>query len=1605
VNVTRRSLVLAAGLASALACFARPACADELFLTSEHTTAPGERAVVRVRTDATGSATALLYRVEGGPELFRPFDFGDGAALYARFGDLLDAVRRNAGNTLPPLAREPRVADGPVPTITFISSRAVALTKDAAAAPGQSIDVPIPASGIYLIEVRAGTRGALVTALVSRLAVVTKRDPRKLVVFATDRTTGTPIEGVEVSVPTRGGPLTGKTDAKGLVALEGALPATTEVTARLDDDFAFGHETYVPADVATRRVYAFPHQPAYRPGERVEVKGVVRARRDGRYELDADVREVAITFKGGDGQDLGKTTAAVSADLGTFAAGFDLPRTASTGDAFVVVDAGGKAYAAPFRIDEYRKPVFEVKVAPASARVAAGDPLEFDVAASLYEGGAVAGGALAWTVAYSRVDRELFPTDELARLFFGTEREAYAPEPIANGNATLNASGKAHVSVAIPLHAQDGYLAIRATVTGPDRTAVAGSGGVGYSAVPLTVALKTDKHLYGPEATAVVTVRAQKADGSPAAGRSGVITAAVVREHGPAGGAPEERETASIAFTTAADGSASIQVPFAENGRYRVAVAIARSDAEPAGPPAAASLHVYVVGDRSDVGFSGDQVELIADRDDYAVGDTARVLVLSPVGSRPALTTVEGPALFAYDTTPLLEAAKSAAGAAAILDVKITDEHVPNVYVGATLVDHGHVLTATRLLRVPPVARRLTAVVHTARTEFEPGTKIPMTLEVTDSKGAPVAGAEVAVAIVDDSLYGLFADPAVALEPFFHSIRRNDVRTGGPIDLESVGWSVAPPVPAKEMAGRDAPGADADAPRPAPAAGAVPPPATPAAPEPSPTEAPALGPVGDPAMGEVGGGGGVRLARRAGLVGTTREERAESKSKDSKGDSDGEGPLEARADFRTAVLWSPSVRTGPDGKASLGEVAFGDALTRWRITSRAIDAATRVGTSVATVRTVKRVLTRLTLPRFLRVDDRVDAPWTLHSLLEQPTEATYVASATGVALEGPSGGTSSLAAGALETKSLRLHATKTGEASVSAELRTGPGSDAVRQSFPVLPQGITKVLTSFGRSSAGEAITLPSITLPPTADRPSARLEIRVAPSEAQAVAAALPYLLDYPYGCTEQTMSRLVPVVVAKAAQDAFGIRPAGKLADVDAMIDRGLARLRALRHADGGFGWWEKDASDPYMTAYVVHGLSRVLASKDDTTAKDLQRAAAQWLVGWRAKSSAGEPRPMSATDAFVVMALADARAIAPTDLPPAVHDGIVSIPPLARAFLLRAARALGREDDVKVHLAALLARATVDAAGARFVADDAASPARWETDPIETTAWALGAILAADPRQPLLAEGSRWLLGQRVDGAHWNSTRDTAACVAYLTRHAAATTSVGAGRTALLTVNGLRLKPVTFGAAGANAFADDPTIVLDVPNAPVEVRVEPDAGALDVSATLRFTDTGPAIEAASSGLRVERTFWLVEPASGGQKGMKRARIEEAVPTRSLLDVDVTVTVDRAAEFVMVESPHAAGFEPELDFEGVYEGGVPKAVLADHVDRRDDRTVFFVKSLAPGTYVFRHRVRATHVGSFTALPASAEQMYAPAIHGSGRGEVLEIDAAGPAARPGGGK
>ncbi|WP_444886092.1 alpha-2-macroglobulin family protein [Microbulbifer sp. JMSA008] len=87
-----------------------------------------------------------------------------------------------------------------------------------------------------------------------------------------------------------------------------------------------------------------------------------------------------------------------------------------------------------------------------------------------------------------------------------------------------------------------------------------------------------------------------------------------------------------------------------------------------------------------------------------------------------------------------------------------------------------------------------------------------------------------------------------------------------------------------------------------------------------------------------------------------------------------------------------------------------------------------------------------------------------------------------------------------------------------------------------------------------------------------------------------LANLLRYPYGCLEQTSSRVYPLVMATPLQQQkLGIEPLDEI-ERARRIDAGIERIFSMQKSNGGFGLWSAEsAENQWLTAYVADLLLR--------------------------------------------------------------------------------------------------------------------------------------------------------------------------------------------------------------------------------------------------------------------------------------------------------------------------------------------------------------------------------------------------------------------------------
>ena len=93
-------------------------------------------------------------------------------------------------------------------------------------------------------------------------------------------------------------------------------------------------------------------------------------------------------------------------------------------------------------------------------------------------------------------------------------------------------------------------------------------------------------------------------------------------------------------------------------------------------------------------------------------------------------------------------------------------------------------------------------------------------------------------------------------------------------------------------------------------------------------------------------------------------------------------------------------------------------------------------------------------------------------------------------------------------------------------------------------------------------------------------------------------------------------------------------------------------------------------------------------------------------------------------------------------------------------------------------------------------------------------------------------------------------------------------------------------------------------------------------------------------------------------------------------LVEVELLIESKNDYEYLVFEDMKAAGFEPIK-----VRSGYTDNEMGAYVEFRDQKVVFFVRSLARGRHSVSYRLRAEIPGRFSALPTKGYAMYAPEL------------------------
>lgn len=718
----------------------------------------------------------------------------------------------------------------------------------------------------------------------------------------------------------------------------------------------------------------------------------------------------------------------------------------------------------------------------------------------------------------------------------------------------------------------------------------------------------------------------------------------------------------------------------------------------------------------------------------------------------------------------------------------------------------------------------------------------------------------------------------------------------------------------------------------------------------------------------------------------------------------------ARRDFRQSAYFNPAVVTGADGRAHVS-FKLPESLTTYRLMAIAVSRHDRYGFGESRVTTSKRLMARPALPRFLRAGDSLEAGVVVSTKKFGPVRVEVHARVQGLTLSG--GATRSVEVGRNDSVEVRfpMRAASAGTARLRFDVQAGGERDAVRVTRKVEVPAAMEAVALYGRTDRAASEKIGDLS---RIRHDVGQLSVSLSSTALVGLGSGVDQLLDYPYGCTEQLSSRLMPLLPLRDLAHDFSIKLP---ADLPAVIGKTVAAVLARQHGDGGFGLWPDSVqSFPWVSAYALWTLDQARRRGERVPSGAMKRGTAylrRYLAGPH------DDKLFAPTAAFMLDVLAEMRTPDPGYMS-RLYDERDQLPLFARALLLHALAVSKQHGQMLQKLDKSVENQLRISANTATVAQNVGDEyATLMDSPARTSAMVLRALLAVRPGHPLAAKLARGLLQARRGGT-WRSTQETAYALLALDEYRKAQERQRPDFSARVWLSGRQLVNAAMRGRSARAVAQQ-VPASQLGNGGLLVFDKRGQGSLFYQARLRYAPRTLPAKSLDRGFYVQKTLRRVSPEDLAQA----LRSLPEIGTRKfkggdMVLADLLIVTPSPRDYVVIDDPLPAGLEgvdAQLStsaswFDVPGSGGEPGAVSCTRcVDAqdiiasgraflhswyrrevRDDRVVFFVDHMAQGMYHYRYLARATTLGSFIVPPTKAEEMYTPEVFGRTAASRVEV-------------
>ena len=1538
----------------------------------------------------------------------------------------------------------------------------------------------------------------------SNLALVNRQEHGKpeMAGMVTDNNTGVPVEGAKVQVWSRGqnggwtAGETGTTDKNGLYAIAtGADRAHMVVVTNKEQQLSSSSETYTYRagrnEGAGEQTVFFTDRSLYRPGQTIQFKGITIHFNQGSDNYDTVAnRDVDVIFSDVNGKEISRLKTK-SNDYGSFSGSFTAPRDRLMGH-LSLRTGNGNGYAA-VTVEEYKRPKFKVEVEAPKDAGKLNDTIKVPGKATQYNGVPVGGAKVTF-----RVTREVRYPDWYFAYRWWNPVPAKPAQEIANGVVTSEQDGsfvipfvaKPDLSVSEKDEPSFRYV-VSADVTdttGETRSA-SKSVNVGYVALRATVSsdawLTQDK-----ETTFAITTTTLDGEGQAAKGTLKIHTlkqpekvarpdinggyyprfragAAANDEPLPDPSKPNSWELGDVVFTSAFDtngnGKADLKTKLTA-GIYRAVL----ETTDKFGKKVTAKYQFTVLNPAADK-FNVKVPNVVSSpKWTVEVGEEFTMLWGSGYDAARAYVEVEhrGKILQAFWTE------KNATQH--VLKVPVKEEMRGGFTVRVTQVRENRAYLTSQHVNVPWTNKNLTVKWERFVNKLEPGAKETFTAVIT-GPDAKKAVAEMVAAMYDESLdaylphnwmqrFGVFRQDYSNLHMGFDNVSKwfNHIHGDWPmthkgVDLTYRGFpsELTQNWMRYEYFGKGGGGGWDDGrwgwgdrggfggmggPPGMPMASAAPPPG-----------AGAMGP---------GGGGAKKDGAYTGDALADGKANALREGGQPGGDSPGPdlSKVSARKNLNETAFFFPHLVSDADGTVRI-QFEMPQALTKWKFMGFAHDKNLRSGFITDSVVTAKDLMAQPNPPRFLREGDVLEFTVKVSNQSATRQKGTSRLSFKDARTEKPidkelgianADQPFDLAAGESKTLSWKLAVPDDlGPIIYKAVAATDRLSDGEEAIIPVLSKRVlvqeslplpirgpgTKDFDFTKLRKSGESDTIRSQSL-----------TVQMVSQPSWYAVMALPYLMEYPYECSEQTFNRLYANALARhiatsdpkirkvfdqwkntpaldspleknqdiktvmleetpwvrqAAAESQSRRNVGILFDdnrLNAETARLTDKLAGMQYADGSWPWFPGGKGDDYITLYITTGYGRMrhLGVKLDAApaVKALARldAWAQEQYVW-AQAHKPEDNHLSPTMAIYLYGrsffLADKgianehRAALDYWLGQSKKYWLQLANRQSQAHLALALKRFGDKETPTGIMKSIKERSKNEEELGMYWRDTELSYS-WARAPIETQAMMVEAFDEVMNDAKAVEDCKVWLLKQKQT-QNWKTTKATADAVyALLLR---GDNLLSSDALVEVSLGNQLIKPEKVEAG--TGFYEQKFVRGEVQPSMATIQVKKtDKGVSWGSVHWSYLeDISKVTPHEGTPLKLEKKLFKRTLTKTGPV-ISPVKEGEALAVGDEVIVRIVLRTDRDMEYCHLKDHRGSGTEPvNVLSQYKYQDG-----LGYYESTKDTASHFFISYLPKGVYVFEYAVRVQHKGKYPTGFANIECMYAPEFNSHSENINLEV-------------